>query len=330
MDRFGWILHCFLFVAGLASTLDHSLVTGSEVRVVSGVLMLTGPRRSYAFNFTAAAEACRFKNVTIATRAQLQQALDRGLEACKYGWISEQVAVVPRLSSVSTCGTGKIGLVIWNAAPHQRFGAWCFNASDAEETVKTTTIFPQIHTTSLKPTLQRTTAFTTVFPSTTRGKPLTNPTTIPETTLKTVYDTSTLTPSIQTTAKPKTSAPPPPMVSTRGSSSSPSLLVHSSSTAVLASTDGSLKSSEPSVSAKSSGPTALSTALTVLCLVVLILSAGGAVLYKLAQRSNWCKAPQKDNMETEMWKQTSREEEEEEEWKYSSEVTLCVNPVKVD
>lgn len=37
----------------------------------------------YTFNFTAARAACLFWNVTIATRAQMERAVQHGLETCK-------------------------------------------------------------------------------------------------------------------------------------------------------------------------------------------------------------------------------------------------------
>lgn len=47
----------------------------------------------------------------------------------RYGWTAEQIAVVPRLTSASTCGQGKTGVVKWYASADKKFGVFCFNAS---------------------------------------------------------------------------------------------------------------------------------------------------------------------------------------------------------
>ncbi|KAM7397168.1 hypothetical protein PAMP_020161 [Pampus punctatissimus] len=84
---------------------------------------------TYTFNFTAARAACLFLNVTIATRTQLDRALQRGLETCKFGWIDEQIAVIPRLTADKNCGQSKTGVVTWSAPADKKFGVFCFNAS---------------------------------------------------------------------------------------------------------------------------------------------------------------------------------------------------------
>ncbi|KAM9352310.1 lymphatic vessel endothelial hyaluronic receptor 1b [Symphorus nematophorus] len=79
------------------------------------------------------------------------------------------------------------------------------------------------------------------------------------------------------------------------------------------------------------------TALIILGIVILLLTAAGIVWYhKLNNLTFWPQGQQKDDIETEMWKHTDSEmdlhsqheaeEEEELDRKYSSDVTLCVNP----
>ncbi|KAI3371003.1 hypothetical protein L3Q82_023652 [Scortum barcoo] len=94
----------------------------------AGVFMVTDGGE-YTFNFTAARAACLSLNVTMATMAQMERALWGGLETCKFGWIAEQIAVVPRVTSHTKCGKGKTGVVQWLANPDKKFGAFCFNAS---------------------------------------------------------------------------------------------------------------------------------------------------------------------------------------------------------
>uniref|UniRef100_A0A672Z1P0 Link domain-containing protein n=1 Tax=Sphaeramia orbicularis TaxID=375764 RepID=A0A672Z1P0_9TELE len=48
----------------------------------TGVFMVTEGGQ-YGFNFTEAIATCQYLNVTIATKAQIEQALAHGLETCK-------------------------------------------------------------------------------------------------------------------------------------------------------------------------------------------------------------------------------------------------------
>lgn len=45
----------------------------------------------YAFNMSQAQAVCLFLNATIATRAQVEKALQHGLETCKYAEIDKTV-----------------------------------------------------------------------------------------------------------------------------------------------------------------------------------------------------------------------------------------------
>uniref|UniRef100_A0A3Q1GHL4 Lymphatic vessel endothelial hyaluronic acid receptor 1-like n=1 Tax=Acanthochromis polyacanthus TaxID=80966 RepID=A0A3Q1GHL4_9TELE len=95
---------------------------------VAGIFM-ANKEGTYTLNFTAARATCLFLNVTMATRSQMERAVQRGLETCRYGWIAEQIAVVPRLTSNNNCGKGKTGLVTWFAPADKPFNVFCFNES---------------------------------------------------------------------------------------------------------------------------------------------------------------------------------------------------------
>lgn len=60
----------------------YSAKMSAEPQRAAGVFMLI-EGGGYTFNFTAARAACLFLNVTIATRAQMERAVRRGLETCK-------------------------------------------------------------------------------------------------------------------------------------------------------------------------------------------------------------------------------------------------------
>nr|XP_046243848.1 lymphatic vessel endothelial hyaluronic acid receptor 1a [Scatophagus argus] len=86
----------------------------------------------YAFNASEARELCSSLGVNIASYAQLKEALKRGLETCRFGWIDEHFAVIPRNKPLSNCGQKRRGLVAWRAPVTQKFDVFCFNESDAQ------------------------------------------------------------------------------------------------------------------------------------------------------------------------------------------------------
>ncbi|XP_068598038.1 lymphatic vessel endothelial hyaluronic acid receptor 1a [Brachionichthys hirsutus] len=93
----------------------------------------------YAFNASEARTLCWSLGVSMASKAQVKDALDRGLETCRFGWVDEHFAVIPRRTALSTCGQNKTGLVTWRAAVTQKFDVFCFNESDAATQLEDTT-----------------------------------------------------------------------------------------------------------------------------------------------------------------------------------------------
>nr|XP_061812852.1 uncharacterized protein LOC133603609 [Nerophis lumbriciformis] len=112
----------------LMLTIASSLVTASQGQSAAGVFLLM-EYETYSFNFTAASTACHSHHGTMATAANVEEALRHGLETCKFGWVAEQVAVIPRRTVSSRCGNGKTGLVKWYARLDQAFGVFCFSAT---------------------------------------------------------------------------------------------------------------------------------------------------------------------------------------------------------
>ncbi|XP_031702639.1 lymphatic vessel endothelial hyaluronic acid receptor 1a isoform X1 [Anarrhichthys ocellatus] len=93
----------------------------------------------YTFNASEARRLCSYLGVTIASKAQVQEALTRGLETCRFGWIDEHFAVIPRIKALSNCGQNQSGLVTWRASVTQKFDVFCFNESDAATQLKDAT-----------------------------------------------------------------------------------------------------------------------------------------------------------------------------------------------
>ncbi|XP_070699272.1 lymphatic vessel endothelial hyaluronic acid receptor 1a [Pempheris klunzingeri] len=93
----------------------------------------------YAFNASEARMLCSSLGVNIASKAQVQEALTRGLETCRFGWVDEHFAVIPRSKALFNCGKNQTGLVTWRASVTNKFDVFCFNESDAASQLKDTT-----------------------------------------------------------------------------------------------------------------------------------------------------------------------------------------------
>ncbi|KAL6468965.1 hypothetical protein MHYP_G00224890 [Metynnis hypsauchen] len=101
---------------------------------------------NYAFNASAARDVCEQLGVTIADKAQVLRASTRGFETCRFGWIDEQIAVVPRIQAQNVCGKGKVGVIPWRTTLSTKFDVYCFNSTDFEAQAQATTT--QVHKTT--------------------------------------------------------------------------------------------------------------------------------------------------------------------------------------
>ncbi|XP_049573705.1 lymphatic vessel endothelial hyaluronic acid receptor 1a isoform X2 [Syngnathus scovelli] len=84
----------------------------------------------YAFNVTEARDICTNLGFSFATKDQVNEALNRGLETCRFGWIDEHYAVIPRIKALKNCGQNKVGLLPWRAALDKKFDVFCFIQSE--------------------------------------------------------------------------------------------------------------------------------------------------------------------------------------------------------
>ncbi|XP_039994329.1 lymphatic vessel endothelial hyaluronic acid receptor 1a [Xiphias gladius] len=137
------VLSVTLVIFGQDIDTSHITVFPEGNQSIAGVFQvsflnhLNQPR--YAFNASEARRICLSLGVNIASKAQVQEALSRGLETCRFGWIDEHFAVIPRIKGLSNCGKSQTGLVTWRASVTQKFDVFCFNESDAAAQLKDTT-----------------------------------------------------------------------------------------------------------------------------------------------------------------------------------------------
>ncbi|XP_019750274.1 lymphatic vessel endothelial hyaluronic receptor 1b isoform X1 [Hippocampus comes] len=310
----------------LTLTLTSTLLTASQGQSAAGVfLFIEGG--AYTFNFTAAPAACHSRHATVATIANVEEALRHGLETCKFGWVAEQVAVVPRLTASSKCGNGKTGLVKWNARAEQAFGVFCFTATATPPTFTsstTTAIAPSLPSSTSPPSYSQTTTTTTPPDWTSHQVPISTSSPALPRHASSSFSSGDALPSHVITSSPTSSF--------SSSSSFTSAPTHASNQQTQKPTEAPLK--------------AVWMALIVLGIVFIMAAVAGALCYYYKLSNGPCRSQvlQGDDVEAEMWKPTNsrtalhrehdyhdeeeeeKEEEEEGDAKYSSDIMLCVNP----
>ncbi|KAE8297024.1 CD44 antigen Extracellular matrix receptor III [Larimichthys crocea] len=128
---------------------SHIRVFPAVHKSIAGVFQVTYTddfnQPQYAFNASEARTLCWSLGVNIASKAQVKDALSRGLETCRFGWIDEHFGVIPRRKALSNCGQNQTGLVTWRAPVTQKFDVFCFNESDAATQLKDTTTDSPLH-----------------------------------------------------------------------------------------------------------------------------------------------------------------------------------------
>ncbi|XP_060734615.1 lymphatic vessel endothelial hyaluronic receptor 1b isoform X1 [Tachysurus vachellii] len=319
------VLLTFLPLVLCTASLDLRQIQVYPKDGISDVFIVQLKSQKYTFNATTAIDVCTSLGVSIATRAQVEAAQHNGLQTCRYGWVKEKVAVIPRTEKNPKCGQSKVGVIVWVASFDQLFDVFCFNSKgQTEATTFTTPNMTSVSDgrTQAKPTsppfflsTQPTknllgfspspqsisTAFSTsVIPT------VFSSTVIPMTTL--IYQTSPSDISLTSTSQGYRSSNFSPFstsfsstdLSSHPFTNSPSVNISSNKT------DG----QQPLRKGFSFG--AVSIALSSIFVMLLIIAVTGTVWYfKMKgpqRRSPWERICHNDMFETEMWKHTEQQD----------------------
>ncbi|XP_027017204.2 lymphatic vessel endothelial hyaluronic receptor 1b isoform X2 [Tachysurus fulvidraco] len=94
----------FLSLVLCTASLDLSQIQVYPKDGISEVFIVQLKSQKYKFNATTAIDVCTSLGVSIATRAQVESAQRSGLQTCRYGWVKEKVAVIPRTEKNPKCG----------------------------------------------------------------------------------------------------------------------------------------------------------------------------------------------------------------------------------
>uniref|UniRef100_A0A8C6L9Y9 Link domain-containing protein n=1 Tax=Nothobranchius furzeri TaxID=105023 RepID=A0A8C6L9Y9_NOTFU len=127
------LLQFFLIRTHATSEVSQILIFPAENQSIAGVVQVSYAdsrnQLQYAFNASEARKFCRSLRLSIASKAQVEAALRRGLETCRFGWIDEHFVVIPRKMALPNCGRNRTGLVPWRVTVTAKFDVFCFNES---------------------------------------------------------------------------------------------------------------------------------------------------------------------------------------------------------
>ncbi|XP_059362627.1 lymphatic vessel endothelial hyaluronic receptor 1b [Carassius carassius] len=321
-----WLQLClplFLFTSTLC--VDVSLIQVPTNDGISGVLLVQTKNNVYSFNATTAKEACEAIQMRIANKAEVETANKNGFQTCRFGWVEEQIAVIPRIEKSDKCGQNQLGISVWRANISKTFDVYCFKPAGSDGSFETTSSRPQsttggrtpsnnhyftktTHPSSIKST--STPAYTsrslppyTSTPSTSFTFN-TSSTTFTTVSLSSTSDSSQATSSTLSLSSPRTSG--------KFSSSSPSSSSHSSTHFLLQ--HSSTPTGQPALSQttthnRSSIKATPKTFVVISIVLLFLLAAAGAAWYLKIKRGqrfpSWSRMRPVQIIETEMWKQIS-------------------------
>ncbi|XP_053478927.1 lymphatic vessel endothelial hyaluronic receptor 1b, partial [Ictalurus furcatus] len=135
MSRVCSALCSLLSLALCTTSLDLSQIqVYPENGGISEVFIAQLKDQPYSFNAITAIDVCRSLGVSIATRAQVETAQTNGLQTCRYGWVMEKVAVIPRKEKNPVCGQNKVGIIVWATSPNRLFDVFCYNSTATTST----------------------------------------------------------------------------------------------------------------------------------------------------------------------------------------------------
>ncbi|KAF4091638.1 hypothetical protein AMELA_G00039150 [Ameiurus melas] len=311
---------CFLLSLVLYTTsLDLSQIqVYPENGGISEVFIAQFKDQPYSFNAITALDVCRSLGVSIATRAQVETAQINGLQTCRYGWVMEKVAVIPRRQKNPVCGKNKVGIIVWSTPPSQLFDVFCYNS-----TAKTSTT-PNMTTVSDGKTDAKTTS-SLFFLSSQFNKNFLSSSPSPQP-ISTGFNTSVIPTIFSSTVTPMTTkssqtSPPSTTLTSAGYHSSISSSFSTSFYSTYTSSHPFINFSSVTISTNETDKQppsgkefsfgAVSMACVILVVIILMMAVTGAVWYfKIKQPHRfyrWKRICHKNVLETEMWKHTEQE-----------------------
>ncbi|XP_031227033.1 CD44 antigen isoform X10 [Mastomys coucha] len=127
MDKFWWHTAWGLCLLQLSLAQQQQQIDLNITCRYAGVFHVEKNGR-YSISRTEAADLCEAFNSTLPTMAQMEMALSKGFETCRYGFIEGNV-VIPRIHPNAICAANNTGVYILLTSNTSHYDTYCFNAS---------------------------------------------------------------------------------------------------------------------------------------------------------------------------------------------------------
>lgn len=319
---------CVAFCALFFFTSSTVCLDVGEIQVpplndgVSGVFLIQTKTSTYSFDAITAKEACEAIKMRIAKKTEVETANKNGLQTCRFGWVEEQIAVIPRVEKNENCGKNNVGVITWRAEISRKFDVYCFKPADPDGSLETTSSRPQT-TTGGRTQSKNHYSTETTHPSSTKSS--TSPVSTsrsfsPNTSTQSTsfsfdtFLTTFITVSLSNIIDSSQTTINPPSLSSTSSLPKSSSSSHSTSQFLLQQTSASTTDDHPAQS-QTTTPNRLSlraaskTFVIISVVLLLLVAAAGAAWYLKIKRGqqfpSWTRMRPKQIIETEMFKQIS-------------------------
>ncbi|KAG5839052.1 hypothetical protein ANANG_G00200840 [Anguilla anguilla] len=127
-----WALLLGVTFGLLTSARTDSAQVHSRTCSFAGVFHVEGSNR-YSLTFDQAEKLCHAIGTVLANEEQVREAHAKGLETCRYGWISTRNTTILRHQPHFNCANNQTGVLFLTEKLDQPYDAYCFDPSDTLE-----------------------------------------------------------------------------------------------------------------------------------------------------------------------------------------------------